>query len=144
MHFLTFRLQDYRTTVPFTKGLVIMVGLNRTEGRTVTAIVSEARCVAPGHVTKQTPPSSLADMFGKLALAFRPQFKGRCVATRRGKPKIGLKHIIKSRCLPEHFSGLHRVLLLTRRVEEEDAILQSFSLWTSANKTQPPGLRCWQ
>lgn len=27
MHFLTFRLQDSRTTVPFTKGLVIMVGL---------------------------------------------------------------------------------------------------------------------
>lgn len=64
MHFLTFRLQDYRTTVPFTKGLVIMVGLNRKEGRTVTTIVTEARCVAPGHVTKQTPPSSLADMFG--------------------------------------------------------------------------------
>lgn len=80
-----------------------MVVLNRKKGRKVTAIVTEARCVAPGHVTKQTPPSSLADMFGELALVFRPQFKSRCIATRRGKPKIGLKHIIKSRCLPERF-----------------------------------------
>lgn len=50
---------------------MITVGLNRKKGRKVIAIVTEARCVAPGHVTKQTPPSSLADMFGSLALVFK-------------------------------------------------------------------------
>lgn len=57
--------------------------------------------IRPRHKTKS--PLSLAHMFRLLAWVFRSWFKSRHFVTRKGKPKIGLKHIFKSRCWSEGF-----------------------------------------
>lgn len=106
--------------------------------------VSDGQCsvysIWPRHKTKS--PLSLAHMFRLLAWVFRSWFKSRHFVTRKGKPKIGLKHIIKSRCWSE---GYQDNVVSSCHAAEERLELSGVSVCgCRLIKTQPSGLRYWQ
>lgn len=112
-----------------------------SDGRTIEFFSrSYVYSIRPRHKTKS--PLSLAHMFRLLAWVFRSWFKSRHFVTRKGKPKIGLKHIFKSRCWSEGFQD--NVVSSCHMTEERLELAGVSVCGCRLIKTQPSGLRYWQ